>query len=67
MDADLSYFRRRASVERTAALHARDGRSRDRHLELAERYENIVRAMMASRPPSAPEIKPRALESANNS
>jgi hypothetical protein len=44
---DLSYFRRRASEERTAALYARDARVRRVHLEMAERYEERVRAMAA--------------------
>jgi hypothetical protein len=42
---DLSYYRRRASDERTAALNARDPRVRRVHLELAERYEDRVRTM----------------------
>jgi hypothetical protein len=44
---DLSYFRRRASEERTAALNARDLRVRRVHVELAERYEARVRGMAA--------------------
>jgi hypothetical protein len=42
---DLSYFLRRASEERTAALHARDPRVRKVHQEMAERYEERVRDM----------------------
>lgn len=45
MTSDLSYYRRRASEERTAALNARDPRVRRVHVELAERYEERVRAM----------------------
>jgi hypothetical protein len=44
---DLSYFLRRASEERTAALYARDPRVRRVHLEMAERYEERVRGMTA--------------------
>ena len=45
--SDLSYYRRRASEERTAALNARDPRVRRVHVELAERYEERVRGMAA--------------------
>ena len=45
MEADLVYFRRRASEERTAALQVRDGRARQAHVELAERYEDLVRGI----------------------
>ncbi len=44
---DVSYFLKRASDERTAALHARDPRVRKVHLEMAERYEHRVRDMTA--------------------
>jgi hypothetical protein len=44
---DLSYFLRRASEERTAALYAKDPRVRIVHIELAERYEERVRGMAA--------------------
>lgn len=44
---DLSYFLRRASEERTAALYAKDPRVRRVHLEMAERYEDRVREMTA--------------------
>ena len=47
MSNDLSYFRKRASEERTAALNARDPRARKAHVEMAERYEDRVRAMAA--------------------
>lgn len=45
--SDLSYFRRRASEERTAALNSRDSRVRAAHLQMAERYEERVRGMTA--------------------
>ena len=47
MTSDLSYYRRRASEERTAALNARDSRVRRVHSEMAERYEERVRGMAA--------------------
>jgi hypothetical protein len=47
MQSDLSYFRRRASEERTAALQARHPKARQAHLELAARYEERVREMTA--------------------
>jgi hypothetical protein len=43
--SDLSYYRRRASEERTAALNSRDARVRRAHTEMAERYEERVRGM----------------------
>jgi hypothetical protein len=49
MNSDLSYFRKRASEERTAALHARDPRARRAHVAMAESYEQRVRAMTADR------------------
>lgn len=45
MTSDLSYYRRRASEERTAALNSRDQRVRRAHVEMAERYEERVRSM----------------------
>jgi hypothetical protein len=45
LTSDLSYYRRRASEERTAALNSRDIRVRRVHMELAERYESRVRGM----------------------
>jgi len=47
MQSDLSYYRKRASEERTAALQARHLRVRRVHLDLAELYEERVRAMAA--------------------
>lgn len=44
---DLSYYRRRASEERTAAINTRDARVRKVHNELADRYEERVREMAA--------------------
>ena len=47
MQADLSYFLKRASEERTAALNVRNAKVRQAHVELAERYEDRVRDMTA--------------------
>jgi hypothetical protein len=44
--ADLSYARRRASEERTAALGAPNAKARRVHTEMAERYEERVRHSM---------------------
>jgi hypothetical protein len=44
---DLSYYRRRASEERTAALNSRDPRVRRVHISMAEAYEERVRSMTA--------------------
>lgn len=45
MDSDVAYFAGRASEERTAALEAQLPEARKAHLELAERYEDLVRAI----------------------
>jgi hypothetical protein len=45
--SDLSYFLKRASEERTAALYSRDPRVRRVHIAMAERYEERVRDMAA--------------------
>jgi hypothetical protein len=47
MTSDLSYYRRRASEERTAALNSRDPRVRRVHSEMADHYEERVRGMAA--------------------
>ena len=44
---DLSYYRRRASEERTAAINSRDPRVRRVHTAMAEQYEERVRGMAA--------------------
>lgn len=49
MTSDLSYYRRRASEERTAALNSRDLRVRRVHATMAEAYEQRVRGMSAHR------------------
>lgn len=64
MESDLAYLRRRASEERTAALAANHAGARKAHLEMAERYEDLVRGIAAhdeflgmtfSQPLSAPD------------
>lgn len=45
LSSDLSYYRRRASEERTAALNSRDPRVRRAHADMADLYEERVRAM----------------------
>ena len=47
MQTDLSYYRKRASEERTAALNARHVSVRRVHVELAQLYEDRVRTMTA--------------------
>ena len=44
MESDLRYFRRRAAAEVLAAKRSITPEGRARHLELAERYEALVRA-----------------------
>ena len=41
MESDRTYFMRRAAQERSAAVNA-DGKARDAHLELAERYQELT-------------------------
>jgi hypothetical protein len=50
MTDDISYFRRRASEERTAALNARLPRVRRVHVAAAELYEELVKAKVSSKP-----------------
>lgn len=47
MASDISYYRRRASEERTAALHTRHPGARAAHVDMAIRYEGIVRDIAA--------------------
>jgi hypothetical protein len=46
LEGDLIYFGRRASEERTAAMQARHAEARKAHLDMAERYEDLVRAII---------------------
>lgn len=54
MDNDRTYFRRRAAQERSAAVSA-NGKARDAHLELAERYQQLTHASAAVEEASATE------------
>ena len=55
MEHVSSYFLKRASEERTAAMHSVDPRVRAVHETLAENYEAKVRALTAERPTAEPE------------
>lgn len=45
MNCDRSYFWRRAAEERTAAVCADDPGRRERHAELASRFEDLAEAI----------------------
>ena len=45
MESDADYFRRRANEERAAAEHAVEGAARNAHLEMAERYDSLAKAI----------------------
>ena len=47
MESDAAYFRRRASEERARALGFKAGPARKAHLEMAQRYDDLVEAMTA--------------------
>ncbi len=49
MEGDLTYFRRRASDERTAALWADHPKARLAHLGMADRYDDLVRVAEGER------------------
>lgn len=46
MESDVSYFRRRAYEERTVASRAFHPQARASHLQMAERYDDLVRAII---------------------
>ena len=48
MQSDLNYFEHRASEERSAALQAPHAEAQRRHIEMAERYDDLVRGIAAS-------------------
>ena len=50
MANDRSYFMRRAAQERSAADRAADAAARKAHKELAERYQNLVGAVVDDQP-----------------
>jgi hypothetical protein len=45
MEGDIIYFGRRAQEERGAAMRAANPRARQAHLDMAERYDELVAAM----------------------
>ena len=51
MENEVSYFRRRASEERSAALRARDSQAHQIHLDMAERYEDLLRGIISRERP----------------
>ena len=48
MESDAVYFARRAAAERAAANRSDSPIARETHLELAERYEDLARALNLS-------------------
>jgi hypothetical protein len=47
VESDVSYFRRRATEEKAAAQKAVHWQARQRHLEMAKRYDDLARAIDA--------------------
>jgi hypothetical protein len=47
VEHDADYCRRRAAEERVSAFAALDPRARQIHLDMAERYEDLARAIVA--------------------
>jgi hypothetical protein len=45
VESDAVHFLNRASEQRTLALHARHSGARRKHVQNAERYEKLVRAI----------------------
>jgi hypothetical protein len=52
MDGDLAYFQLRASEEKVAAANAAHPRARQSHLDMAQRYEELIWVKAASEPTS---------------
>jgi hypothetical protein len=52
METDAKYFRRRAREEFFAAIRAHHHKARRAHLDMAARYEDLVRELDLSEPPS---------------
>jgi hypothetical protein len=46
LEGDAAYFRRRAAEERSVALTTQDDRVRQVHLDMAQRYEDLGRAIL---------------------
>ncbi len=51
---ESEYFHRRAVEERAAAERATDGVARRMHMELAESYDEIARALASGKSPEEP-------------
>ena len=45
MESDATYFRRRATEEKAAALKALHPQARQSHLKMAERYDDLASAI----------------------
>jgi len=45
MEGDANYFIRRANEERTAAMQAANPNARRSHLDMATRYDELVKAI----------------------
>jgi hypothetical protein len=50
MLGDANYFSRRANEERVAAMRAAHPNARSAHLQMAERYTQLARAIAAYQP-----------------
>lgn len=50
MEGDASYFSRRASEERAAAMRAAHTAARQAHLDMARRYEEFATAIESGMP-----------------
>lgn len=48
MESDAEYFTRRSVEAKAAALAAASREARKAHLEMAERYSDLARAIMSS-------------------
>ena len=46
LEGDADYCRRRAAEERSVALTSHDHRVRQIHLDMAQRYEDVARAIL---------------------
>ena len=45
MEGDVSYFSRRAHEERSAAMQSANPNARRSHLDMARRYDELVKAI----------------------
>ena len=57
MESDRTYFMRRAAQERSAAVNA-DGKAREAHLKLAERYQELTHSSASVEETSSTEAPP---------